>query len=148
MSGPGTDDSPVGDGGGGASADDLPPPGGVLALDHVFAALAHPWRRYPCYTLLAREAWSLTDLAAKTAGLEVGDDGVVDEATRERVYVSLRHAHVPRLVAHGVVAFDAETERIARGVHAAQVFAVLEGLGASADARQEHHARERGDGDR
>lgn len=115
---------------------------GVLKLDHVYDALGHPRRRYLCYTLLEDAEWSLTDLATKIAAWEqeIPEDEV-GAHQRERVYVSLYHAHVPKLVDLGVITFDAETETIRPDTNAEQVLAALRGVGASLDAKQEAHAR-------
>ncbi|MFC7154053.1 hypothetical protein ACFQPA_01105 [Halomarina halobia] len=119
---------------------DVPP--GVLQLDYVFRALAHSRRRYLLYTLKERSRWTLTDLATKIAAWEneIAEEAVTVEA-RDRVYISLYHAHVPKLVEDGIVTFDGETGTIDRGKHATQVLAALEGVGASLDADQESHAR-------
>jgi hypothetical protein len=122
---------------------------GVLDLDHVFEVLDHPRRRYLLYALATDDEWSLSELATKLAAWEGEvDERAVHEDVRDRAYVSLWHAHVPKLVEHGVVEFDEETERLRRGDHATQVFAALGGAGASLDSRQEQHAgREYEDGD-
>jgi hypothetical protein len=119
----------------------LPPPE-ILELDAVYEALGHPRRRYLCYTLLESTEWSLTELATKMAAWERGaPEHAVTAEERERMYVSLYHAHVPKLVDDGVVAFDEATGRITAAEHADQVLAALEGMGASLDADQETHAR-------
>ena len=115
---------------------------GILELDHVYEALGHPRRRYLCYTFLEDTQWSLTDLAQKIAAWE--HDVPEDEITGSHwqpVYVSLYHAHVPKLVDEGVVLFDDSTEQIIPGEHLEQVLAALEGMGASVDVQQEEHAR-------
>jgi len=117
-------------------------PQGILELDHVYEALGRPRRRYLCYTLLEATEWSLTDLAVKIAAYE--NDYSTSEVTdhqRERVYVSLYHVHVPKLVDEGVVHFDETTETITPGPNAQQVLLALEGMGATIDAEQEEHAR-------
>lgn len=121
----------------------------VLELDHVFEVLDHPRRRYLLYALATDEEWTLTELATKLAAWENDvDEADVDDATRDQVYVSLYHAHVPKLVEKGALRFDADEERIAPGEHAEQILAVLEGAGASLDQRQEAHAREEYDGEK
>jgi hypothetical protein len=119
----------------------LPPPG-ILEIEPVYQALGHSRRRYLCYTLLEDTEWSLTDLATKIAAWEhdVPEHAVTD-AQREGVYVSLYHAHVPKLVDEGVITFDEMTETITTAEHAEQVMAALEGMGASLDSNQETHAR-------
>jgi hypothetical protein len=119
----------------------------VLSVDHVYQALGHPRRRYLCYTLLEGTAWSLDELAQKVAAWENDvPESAVTERQQERAYVSLYHAHVPKLVEEGVVTFDEETETITVGPNADQALAALEGVGASLDAGQESHAREETDG--
>lgn len=119
-----------------------PPPAEVLNLDHVFDALGHPRRRYLCYTLLESTEWTLLELTTKVAAWErdVHDHEVTDPK-RERVYVSLYHAHVPKLVEDGIVAFDESSGRITPAENADQVLAALRGVGATLDAEQERHAR-------
>ncbi|WP_276273199.1 DUF7344 domain-containing protein [Haloarcula litorea] len=121
-------------------------PAAILGPDHVFETLAHPRRRYLCYTLLTDAEWSLTDLATKVAAYEngVAEDAVTDDQ-RESVYVSLHHAHVPKLVEEGVVVFDRDAETITPGPAAEQVLAALEGVGESVDAARETHALEASD---
>lgn len=133
--------------GAGTVPEDSPPDGvparEVLEIDHVYEALGHPRRRYLCYTLLEEEEeWSLSDLATKVAAWENGvPEHAVSDRQRDRVYVSLYHAHVPKLVDEGVVTFDAARERIAAAENIQQVLAALQGIGASLDANQEAHAR-------
>ena len=119
----------------------LPPPS-ILEIEPVYQALGHPRRRYLCYTLYEDTEWSLTDLATKIAAWENDiPDHAVTENQREEVYVSLYHAHVPKLVDEGVITFDEATERITAAEHAEQVLTALEGMGASLNSRQETHAR-------
>jgi hypothetical protein len=118
------------------------PPEGILELDHVYDAVGHPRRRYLCYTLLAETEWSLTDLATKIAAWE-GDvpEHAVPVRHQETVYVSLYHAHVPKLVEDDIITFDAMSETIRPAENAPQVLHALNGMGASLDASQETHAR-------
>jgi hypothetical protein len=126
-----------------APADGQLPPRDILDIDPVYEALAHSRRRYLCYTLLEDTEWSLTDLARKIAAWENDvPDHAVTEDQREAVYISLYHAHVPKLVDEDVIAFDDVTETITTAEHAEQVLTALEGIGASLDSTQEHHARE------
>lgn len=115
---------------------------GVLELDHVFEALAHPRRRYLLYTLDKAAEWSLRELAAKVASWEqdVEIETLTDDEV-ERVYVSLYHNHVPKLVEDGIVEFVEANETIRPAVNAEQVLAVLHDAGGSSDREQEDHAR-------
>ncbi|WP_276276369.1 DUF7344 domain-containing protein [Haloarcula regularis] len=111
---------------------ELPPSPAFLELDPVYEALGHPRRRYLCYTLLEDTEWSLNDLATKIVAWETDvPEHAVTEAQREEVYVSLYHAHVPKLVDEGVITFDEATERITTAEHADQVLAALEAMGQS-----------------
>jgi hypothetical protein len=113
----------------------------VLELDHVFSVLSHPRRRYLMYALAENPEWTLTELATKLVAWETEDqETTVDARHRDQMYVSLYHTHVPKLDSEGVVEFDRETETIARGEHAEQVFTVLAGAGGSEDFAQEQHA--------
>lgn len=113
----------------------------VLELQHVFEVVRHPRRRYLLYALAETPEWTLTELATKLVAWEqdIGE-GAVDAQQRDRMYVSLYHTHVPKLVDEGVVAFDPETETIERGPHAEQVVAVVAGAGSSRNHAQEQHA--------
>lgn len=136
----------AGDGPGDASAGDRPPSPDVLGLDHVYRALAHPRRRYLCYTLLGGASWSLSDLATRIAAWENGaSEDAVTECQRQRVIVSLYHAHVPKLVDDDIVAFDEASETIRPAGNATQVLSVLEAIEGSVDGRQEAHARDETD---
>ncbi|QZP39557.1 DUF7344 domain-containing protein [Halobaculum magnesiiphilum] len=113
----------------------------ILELDHVFSALSNPRRRYVMYALAENSEWILDALATKLAAWEEDvDEATVDANRRDRVYVSLYHTHVPKLVDEDIVAFDSETETITRAEHAEQVLAMLAGAGGSLDHAQEHHA--------
>lgn len=140
-------DSPEGndravDGLGGSSAGGGLPQPEALELDHVYDALAHPRRRYLCYSLLGEPTWSLSDLATTIAAYEndVSEDAV-SECQRHRVLVSLYHAHVPKLVDDGVLAFDDATETVRPAENAPEVFSVLEAVGRILDNRQATHGR-------
>lgn len=122
--------------------DSGPPSPDILELDHVYEALAKPRRRYLCYTLLEDTEWSLDELATKIAAWENDvPEHAVTERQQERVYVSLYHGHVPKLVDEGVITFDDVTETIRTAEHAEQVLLALHGMGASLDNSQEAHAR-------
>jgi hypothetical protein len=119
------------------------PPHGVLEIEAVYEALGHPRRRYLCYTLFEDAEWSLTELASKVAAWEDGvPESEVSDERQSEVYVSLYHAHAPKLVDEGVITFDESTETIAAADHAEQVLTALEQIGDTLDSDQESHARE------
>jgi len=129
------------------SLDAAVPAEGVLELNHVQAALGHSRRRYLCYTLWEDTEWTLDDLARKVAAWEndIPEDEVTDQQ-QERVYLSLYHAHIPKLAEEGVLRFDEATETITATENAEQVLVALNGMGASLDSIQEAHARSEMDG--
>lgn len=115
----------------------------ILELDHIYEALGHPRRRYLCYTLLEDTQWTVTELATKIAAWE--NEIPVQEVTdhqRERVYVSLVHAHIPKLADDDILTFDDVAELISPAENTDQVLAALEGMGATLDSQQETHARD------
>jgi hypothetical protein len=120
-----------------------PPPVEILEMDFVYEALAHPRRRYLCYSLLSSSRWTLTELATKLVAWERDiPEEDVDEVNRDEMYVSLYHAHVPKLVELDIVEYENGGEKIVvADTNAPQVLAALEGAGASIDASQETHAR-------
>ncbi|WP_435158875.1 DUF7344 domain-containing protein [Haladaptatus sp. DFWS20] len=114
----------------------------ILELQPVFEAIGHPRRRYLVYTLAEQAEWSLDDLATKLAAWETDTaEANIATITRQEMYTSLYHSHVPKLVDLDVIEFDDETETITPGPHAVQVLTALEGAGGSLDNRQETHAR-------
>lgn len=131
-----TRESVTGEGAGVVSIDPA-----VLELDHVFAVLSHPRRRYLMYALATNPSWTLSELSTKLVAWEENvEEAAVDPHRREQMYISLYHTHVPKLEDAGVVEFEPRSETIARGNNATQVFAVLAGAGGSLDDAQEEHA--------
>ena len=117
-------------------------PESILELQPVFEAIAHPRRRYLVYTLAEATEWSLEDLATKLAAWETDTaEANIATLTRQEMYTSLYHSHVPKLVDLDMIEFDADTETITPGPHAVQVLRALEGAGGSLDNQQETHAR-------
>lgn len=120
-----------------------PPPKDVLEIEYLFEALAHPRRRYLLYSLLSSTRWTLQEVATKLVAWEqdISEDAVAD-FDRDEMFVSLHHAHVPKLVEHDILEYQNGEQSIIRaGRNAVQVLAALEGIGASVDAAQETHAR-------
>lgn len=120
-----------------------PPPKNVIELEYLFEALAHPRRRYLLYSLLSSTRWTLQELATKLVAWEqdISEDAVAD-FDRDEMFVSLHHAHVPKLVEHDIIEYqNGEQGIITADRNAVQVLAALEGIGASVDTAQETHAR-------
>jgi hypothetical protein len=120
-----------------------PPPAEILEIEFVYEALAHPRRRYLCYSLLSSSRWTLAELATKLVAWErdVPEEDV-DKVNRDEMYISLHHAHIPKLVESDIVEYKNGGEKIVvASTNAPQVLAALEGVGASLDAAQERHAQ-------
>ncbi|WP_266080038.1 DUF7344 domain-containing protein [Haladaptatus caseinilyticus] len=114
----------------------------ILELDYVFQSVANSRRRYLLYTLDSNTEWSVTDLAIKIVAWETDTpEQAVSQEEIDRMYASLYHAHIPKLVDERVIEFDKESETIRPGDYAEQVLTALAGAGASLDTRQEIHAR-------
>lgn len=107
----------------------------ILDLDHVYDALGHPRRRYLLYTLKDELERPLSDIARAVAAWENDlSEGMVTDEQHERTYVSLYHAHVPKLEDEGIITFDQASETIGAGRHADQVLSALAGMGSILDA--------------
>ena len=119
----------------------------VVDLDHVFEALSASRRRYLCYALRQSPEWTLPDLATTVAAWETDSpEHAVTSQQRDDVYVALYHTHVPKLVAHGIVTFDAENETIAPGERAALAMAALDAIAANLDLTLDARASDDSDG--
>lgn len=118
----------------------------VLKTNYVFSVLAHPRRRYLCYLLREDSGWTLTDLATELAAWEndIPVNSVTDKQ-RTRVYTSLYHVHVPKLVEEGVATFDDKTEMVSPTEYTARVLTALQGLAASLDVWEAADARKEWD---
>lgn len=116
-------------------------PAQILAMETEFTVLSQPRRRYLLYTLAEDPEWNLRELATKIAAWELDlPEEAVPEADRDKVYVSLMHAHVPKLVDHDAVAFNHETEILSKSEFTDQILKSLNGFGGSTDSQQEGHA--------
>lgn len=126
----------------GSPFDVTAPPSEILKLDHVYEALGHSHRRYLCYTLFEDTEWTLDELSTKIAAWENDvPEHDVSNRQQEKMYVSLYHTHIPKLVNSGVLTFDDATETVRPAANAEQVVIALEGMGASLNSNQETHAR-------
>lgn len=99
----------------------------TLDLDGVFEVLSHFRRRSVLYALTVDNQWSLSALATTLAAWEHAvDEEAVDEHMHERMYISLYHAHVPKLEQVGAVHFDEESETLSYGTHTDTVCEALD----------------------
>ncbi|SIR92957.1 hypothetical protein SAMN05421858_4619 [Haladaptatus litoreus] len=114
----------------------------ILELDYIFQSIANSRRRYLLYTLESKTEWSVRELATKLVAWETETpEKDVSQEEIDRMFASLYHAHIPKLVDERVIQFDADTETIWPGEYTEQVLTALAGAGASLDMRQEAHAR-------
>ena len=73
----------------------------------VYRLLAAPRRRYLLWHLSRRGSTTVEEAGRRIAAWEAGvPPGDVARALRERVRISLVHAHLPRLADHDVVDYD------------------------------------------
>lgn len=85
-----------------------------LARDDAFELLGHPYRR-ALLTCLREHGESLTlaDVAEEVACTVSGDPLTdIDAEVVKRVYMSLYHSHVPKLVEYDVVHYEQERDLI------------------------------------
>ncbi|MDL5362400.1 hypothetical protein [Halalkalicoccus sp. NIPERK01] len=89
----------------------VPPEGGV-AIETVLRTLSKPRRRAILRQVCeCGEPVDATAVAtAVVAGEWAGRDEPVPAGERERVLRSLRHVHLPKLAAAGLIEYDRETE--------------------------------------
>lgn len=124
------------DGSGSSNPDD------PLEVDALLESLEHPRRRYLIYAVAESTELALPDVAAQIVAWEEGVPlADAAEADRERAYVVMYHAHVPKLEREGVVAFDRGSETVRLGPNGRQALNALQAIGGSKDAELEEHAR-------
>lgn len=90
-----------------------PPLEGVeLSRDRLFDVLANPRRRRVLSYLAgtAADAVSLTDLVAAVVAREPDRDGGTDHY--ERVAIAVRHVHLPKLSAAGLLDYDPRSRTV------------------------------------
>lgn len=78
-------------------------------MEAACALLAEPQRRFLLYLLAGRDEGhaNLDGLVPQVAAWERGVPvAAVDEETRQLVYVSMVHNHLPRLADYGIVEYD------------------------------------------
>ncbi|MFC6962732.1 DUF7344 domain-containing protein [Halocatena marina] len=107
-------------------------------LDGVFEVLSHFRRRSVLYAFTMDDQWTLSALATTLAAWEHAvDEEAVDEHMHERMYVSLYHAHIPKLENTGAVHFDEESETLSPGTHADTMCEVLDVVSNHLDHHEE-----------
>ena len=87
--------------------------GGRDGLDALFSALAHEQRRLVLRALRGTEGHAADlDALVETVRDEANRPDVTAEDGRREVRAALRHVHLPKLAAAGLVEYDEETERV------------------------------------
>ena len=76
-------------------------------MEAACSLLAQSERRYLLYQLAEREDVRLEDVVTQIAAWEHDERaGQIDRDTRQRVYVSLVHNHLPRLADYEIIDYD------------------------------------------
>lgn len=99
-----------------------------LSQDNVFAVLSSKRCRYVLFYLQTVESSAeVSSLVEAVAEWETGNPiDHVSEDHRQRVLTSLRHAHLPKLSAMGLVEYDEAEDVVRRGPYVEQVETYLE----------------------
>lgn len=75
-------------------------------IDAVFDVLRDPYRRYLCRYVLRTNADVVTCEEFATAIVDRAPDSIGTDRDRECVEIELRHTHLPKLAAVGMVEYD------------------------------------------
>lgn len=75
-------------------------------IDAVFDVLRDPYRRYLCQYVLRTNADVVTCEDFVTHILDRAPESIGSDCNRERVEIELRHTHLPKLAAVGMVEYD------------------------------------------
>lgn len=79
----------------------------VSRMEAACSLLAESERRFLLYQLADQRSANLDDVTTRIAAWEQDvTPSQVDDATRQRIYVSLVHNHLPRLEDYGIVEYD------------------------------------------
>lgn len=100
---------------------------GTLSPDDVHDLISSRRRRYVLYCLYLYETpTTVPEVADRITAWDSGRTGEIPPEKRSDVYLSLHHAHLPKLDAAGVVAYHRETERVDLAANAERVRPYLE----------------------
>ena len=76
-------------------------------MEAACSLLAESKRRYLLYLLAENQEGNIEDLITQITAWEHGERvDVIDKDTRQRVYVSLVHNHLPRLADYDIIEYD------------------------------------------
>ncbi|MFP8952250.1 hypothetical protein ACLI4Z_04635 [Natrialbaceae archaeon A-arb3/5] len=76
-------------------------------MEAACSLLSESERRYLLYLLAENPGMNLEDLISQVAAWERGEPvTTIDTETRQRVYVSLVHNHLPRLADYDIIEYD------------------------------------------
>ena len=118
-------------------------PEGPLDATALLKSVEHPRRRYVLYALDESGELTLADLATRIVAWERGvPRAEVAARDRDRAFIALYHAHVPKLHREGLVTFDRADGTVELGPNGRQALNALAAVGGSLDADREKHARD------
>lgn len=87
--------------------------GGRDDVDALFSAIAHERRRLVLRALRGADGHAAAlDALVEIVRDEAGPPGATADVDRRQIRATLRHIHLPKLVASGLVEYDDETERV------------------------------------
>lgn len=85
----------------------------TTGLNETFSLLMHPHRRYVLYYLTKEfEVVDIQTLAAAIANWHADQPDTSWSGNSDTVETGLRHTHLPKLAAAGIITFDADTGSI------------------------------------
>ena len=85
-------------------------------MEAACSLLAESERRFLLYQLAEHRDANLEDVVTGIAAWELDEDpALIEKETRQRVYVSLVHNHLPRLADYGIIEYDLRSGDIVLG---------------------------------
>jgi len=103
----------------------------LVERDYVYEALSHRRRRYLLYAFNEDVEQTIEELSRKVAAWERDVSRETVNATQlDRVYLSLYHTHVPKLVDAGILVYGDSNETVTIGPRFGEFLATLREIGA------------------
>lgn len=75
-------------------------------IDAIFDVLRNPYRRYLCQYVLRTDADAATCEELADYVLDRAPESLGNDLDRQRVEIELRHSHLPKVAAAGLVEYD------------------------------------------
>lgn len=76
-------------------------------MEAACSLLAESERRYLLYELAEHRDANLEDVVSQIAALKLDSrPALIDKETRQQIYISLVHNHLPRLADYGIIEYD------------------------------------------